>query len=94
MKVKINGIKISAISSCVPKSKLDLTSLSDQFGEKEVRKIIKTTLLIILLLIHMKKRNNSATLAETRTHHHDLGYVPVHVWVNSTIMVRAQIQDC
>lgn len=43
MKVKINGIKISAISSCAPKSKLDLTSLSDQFGEKEVKKIIKTT---------------------------------------------------
>ena len=43
MEVKINGIEISAISSCVPKSMLDLSSLSNQFGKKEINKIIKTT---------------------------------------------------
>ena len=43
MKVKIKGIKISAISSCVPREKLDLYSLSINFGEAEVNKIINTT---------------------------------------------------
>lgn len=43
MKVKINGLKISAISACVPKNQLDLYSLGDSFGESEVNKIINTT---------------------------------------------------
>ncbi len=43
MKVKISGVKISAISSCVPKNKLDLNSLAQDFGEFEVNKIINTT---------------------------------------------------
>lgn len=43
MKVKINGVKIRAISSCVPKTELDLHSLCENFGESEVNKIINTT---------------------------------------------------
>lgn len=43
MQAKIKGVKISSISTCVPKNQLDLYSLSDQFGESEVNKIISTT---------------------------------------------------
>jgi 3-oxoacyl-[acyl-carrier-protein] synthase-3 len=43
MKAKITGVKISAIATCVPKNKLDLLSLIDNFGESEVNKIINTT---------------------------------------------------
>jgi 3-oxoacyl-[acyl-carrier-protein] synthase-3 len=43
MRAKISGLKISAISACVPKTKLDLSSLVDDFGESEINRIIKTT---------------------------------------------------
>jgi 3-oxoacyl-[acyl-carrier-protein] synthase-3 len=43
MRTKISGIKISAISSCVPKNKLDLYSLNKYFGDIEINKIINTT---------------------------------------------------
>jgi len=43
MKATIPNIKISAITSYLPKSKLDLSSLSEIYGEKEVANIIKAT---------------------------------------------------
>lgn len=43
MKVKIQGIQITSISSCVPKNELNLYNLSDSFGVSEVAKIINTT---------------------------------------------------
>jgi 3-oxoacyl-[acyl-carrier-protein] synthase-3 len=43
MRAKISGVKISAISTCVPKNKLDLYTLKEDFGEIEINKIIKTT---------------------------------------------------
>lgn len=43
MKLKIKGVKISAISTCVPKNKLDLYSLKKDFGEIEINKTINTT---------------------------------------------------
>ena len=43
MKVHIEGINIKSISSCLPKSILKLEDLKNEFGESEVKKIIKTT---------------------------------------------------
>ncbi len=43
MKVKIKGIKVKSISSCLPPFALDMHSLGAQYGEIEVAKIIKTT---------------------------------------------------
>jgi 3-oxoacyl-[acyl-carrier-protein] synthase-3 len=43
MKTKIRDIKISAISSYLPTNILELTSLAEEFGEKEVTNIIKAT---------------------------------------------------
>jgi 3-oxoacyl-[acyl-carrier-protein] synthase-3 len=43
MKIKLNGIKITSISSCVPKNKIDLNNFASDFGENEVSRIIKTT---------------------------------------------------
>lgn len=43
MKVKLKGIQISSISSCVPSDKVDLNNFALEFGENEVNRIIKTT---------------------------------------------------
>lgn len=43
MKVKICGIEIASISSCIPKNRVNLTDFNEDFGENEVNKIIKTT---------------------------------------------------
>lgn len=43
MKVKLKDIKITSISSCVPKDKIDLNNFSSEFGDNEVSRIIKTT---------------------------------------------------
>jgi 3-oxoacyl-[acyl-carrier-protein] synthase-3 len=43
MKVKLNGIQITSISSCVPRTKIDLNNFASEFGGNEVSRIIKTT---------------------------------------------------
>jgi 3-oxoacyl-[acyl-carrier-protein] synthase-3 len=43
VKVKINGVKVRSISSCLPAFTLDMQSFAAQYGEIEVAKIIKTT---------------------------------------------------
>ncbi len=43
MKLKIEGVKVRSISSCLPPFVLDMHSLGAQYGEIEVAKIIKTT---------------------------------------------------
>lgn len=43
MKTLINDINIVAISSFLPENILEMASLSEEFGEKEVRNIIKAT---------------------------------------------------
>jgi 3-oxoacyl-[acyl-carrier-protein] synthase-3 len=43
MKVKLKGIEIASIVSCIPKNKVNLYDLANQFGQNEVSKIIKTT---------------------------------------------------
>lgn len=43
MKVKLKGIKITSISSCIPKNKVNLNNFAAEFGGNEVSRIIKTT---------------------------------------------------
>lgn len=43
MKTIINNIQLKAISSWLPKTSLDLNTLSEKYGEKDVQNIIKTT---------------------------------------------------
>jgi len=43
MKVKLKGIQITSISSCIPRNKVDLKKFTNEFGENEVARIIKTT---------------------------------------------------
>ena len=43
MKVKVRGISITSISTCIPKNKVNLVDLASNFGKSEVNKIIKTT---------------------------------------------------
>ena len=43
MKVKIKGIQIESIVSCIPKNKVNLQTFASVYGQSEVSKIIKTT---------------------------------------------------
>lgn len=43
MKVKIDGIHIAGIASCLPKQVREIDSLSDIFGEKQIRRLKKST---------------------------------------------------
>ena len=43
MKVKLKGIEIASIVSCIPKNKINLHSFASEYGLNEVIKIIKTT---------------------------------------------------
>ena len=43
MKVKFNNLRISSISSCVPKDTLDFSTLMNSENVNEINKIIKTT---------------------------------------------------
>ena len=43
MKVKLRGISIASISTCIPKNEVNLVDLASDFGKSEVNKIIKTT---------------------------------------------------
>lgn len=43
MKVKLKGIEIATIVSCIPKKKVNLYTFANDFGLNEVSKIIKTT---------------------------------------------------
>lgn len=43
MKVKIDGIHIAGIASCLPKNVKEIDSLSDIFGEKQIRRLKKST---------------------------------------------------
>ena len=43
MLVKINGLKISGIVSCLPKNIRDVNSLIDKFGEKQIKRLKKST---------------------------------------------------
>lgn len=43
MKTKIQGLKIAAVTSYLPVRKLELSSLGDLYGDKEVASIIKAT---------------------------------------------------
>jgi 3-oxoacyl-[acyl-carrier-protein] synthase-3 len=43
MKVKLKGIEIASIVSCIPKNKVNLNTFANEYGYNEVSKIIKTT---------------------------------------------------
>jgi 3-oxoacyl-[acyl-carrier-protein] synthase-3 len=43
MKVKLKGIEIASIVSCIPKNKVNLYTFASEYGLNEVSKIIKTT---------------------------------------------------
>lgn len=43
MKCILNGIRISSVATCLPKTVLEISSLANEFGEKEIEKIIKAT---------------------------------------------------
>ena len=43
MKVSVSGLSIKGISTCIPKKLFDLRDLSNQFGETEVERIMKST---------------------------------------------------
>lgn len=43
MNVKIDGIHIAGIASCLPKEVREIDSLSDIFGEKQIRRLKKST---------------------------------------------------
>ena len=43
MKVKIDDVQITGIASCLPKTVKEIDSLSDVFGEKQIRRLKKST---------------------------------------------------
>jgi 3-oxoacyl-[acyl-carrier-protein] synthase-3 len=43
MKVKLKGIEIASIVSCIPKNKVNLNTFASEYGNNEVSKIIKMT---------------------------------------------------
>ncbi len=43
MKVKIDGLHIAGIASCLPKTVKEIDSLADVFGEKQIRRLKKST---------------------------------------------------
>lgn len=43
MKVKIEGVRIAGISSCIPETVKEIDSLASVFGEKQIRRLKKST---------------------------------------------------
>jgi len=59
MKVKINGIQITSIASCIPKNKVNLLDFEKDFGANEVHRIIKTT-----GISSIRKADNNTTTSD------------------------------
>lgn len=43
MKVKLNGLSITAVASVLPKNSVDFSDLEEKFGETEIKRIIAST---------------------------------------------------
>jgi 3-oxoacyl-[acyl-carrier-protein] synthase-3 len=43
MRVKLNGLRLSAIATALPKKKLEMTELYEKFGKQEVERIVSCT---------------------------------------------------
>ncbi len=43
MQVKLKGLKLSAVASALPKNELKISDLYEQFGKKEVERIVQST---------------------------------------------------